>query len=70
VHVHVARGHERQVELAPELLQRRKPPSILAGGEQLDRDPETAGEDGGEPGGFGRVGLGGGEPEGQQVGSG
>ncbi len=68
VHVHVARSHERQVEFVTQRLQRLEPPAVAARGEELDGDPEPAGEYGGEPFGLGGVGQVGGQPEGQEVG--
>jgi hypothetical protein len=49
VHVHVAGGDERQTESLAESLEPREPATVLSGREQLHRDPEAPGEDGGEP---------------------
>ena len=49
VHVHVAGGHERQSEPLAESLELRETATVLSRGEQLHRDPEALGEDGGEP---------------------
>jgi hypothetical protein len=68
VHVHVARCDERQPERAAERLQRRETPPVLPGGEELDRDPQSPGEDRGEPRRLVGIRLGGWEPEGQETG--
>ena len=62
VHVHVARGDQRQVERLAELLQLPEPPAVVARGQQLDRDPQLPGKERGEPACSVGVGLGGGQP--------
>ena len=68
MHVHVTGGGERQPEFATEILQLLEPPAIAPGRQQFDCDPELAWKERGEPAGFGRVGLRGGQPQAKQRG--